>query len=180
MSESGLPDGWEIRESRSRHIPYYYSPSLSQSSWEPPAGTDSDKLKKYMAENYTSAPSSDSTESGNGAGEEKIRASHLLVKHRESRRPSSWKESTITRTKEEALALIKGFQEEIKSGKASLSDLASRESDCSSARKGGDLGFFKKGEMQKEFETAAFALKVGEVSDVVETASGYHLIQRTA
>ncbi|RII23851.1 hypothetical protein CUC08_Gglean012679 [Alternaria sp. MG1] len=60
----------------------------------------------------------------------------------------------------------------------SLSELATTESDCSSARKGGDLGFFGRGDMQKEFEQAAFDLEKGQVSGMVETASGVHLIQR--
>lgn len=45
---------------------------------------------------------------------------------------------------------------------------------------GGDRGFFGRGDMQKEFEEAAFKLNKGEVSGIVETASGVHLIQRFA
>lgn len=74
--------------------------------------------------------------------------------------------------------MLKGYESQIQSGSTSLGDLAVSESDCSSARKRGDLGFFGKGQMQKEFEEAAFALKPGEMSSVVETASGVHLIQR--
>lgn len=74
--------------------------------------------------------------------------------------------------------MLKGYEEQIKSGSTSLGDLAVSESDCSSARKRGDLGFFGRGQMQKEFEDAAFALNPNEMSSVVETASGVHLIQR--
>lgn len=102
----------------------------------------------------------------------------MLVKHRDSRRPSSWKEPEIRRTKEEALEILRGHEERVKNGEVSLGDLATSESDCSSARKKGDLGFFGHGDMQKEFEQAAFALKPGEVSGVVDTASGVHLIER--
>jgi PPIC-type PPIASE domain len=112
------------------------------------------------------------------ASDGKIRAAHLLVKHNESRRPKSWREADITRSKDEALDIIKGYQERIQSGQTTLGDLAVSESDCSSARKRGDLGFFGKNEMQKEFEENAFALKPGEVSGIVETASGFHLIER--
>ena len=74
--------------------------------------------------------------------------------------------------------MLKGYEQQIKSGDKSLGELAMSESDCSSARKKGDLGMFGKGQMQKEFEDAAFALKPGEISGIVETASGVHLIER--
>jgi len=86
-------------------------------------------------------------------------------------------QAEITRTKEEANRIILGYEARIKNGEK-LKDLAKSESDCSSARKEGDLGFFGRGDMQKEFEEAAFRLKPGEVSGVIETASGLHLIQR--
>lgn len=76
------------------------------------------------------------------------------------------------------MAIILEHEEKIRSGQTSLANLAISESDCSSARKMGDLGFFGKGDMQKEFEDAAFALKPGQLSHVVETASGLHLIER--
>jgi peptidyl-prolyl cis-trans isomerase NIMA-interacting 1 len=69
----------------------------------------------------------------------KIRCAHLLVKHRDSRRPSSWREAQITRSKQEAMSIIQNHESRIKSGATSLGDLATTESDCSSARKRGDL-----------------------------------------
>lgn len=76
------------------------------------------------------------------------------------------------------MSMILAHEQRIRSGSKSLGELAMSESDCSSARKMGDLGFFGKGDMQKEFEESAFQLKPGEVSHVVETASGLHLIER--
>lgn len=137
---------------------------------------------------------------------DQVRASHLLIKHRDSRRPSSWKEvrestirrcamlsdvvvrllqQNITRTKDEALASLRTHQSQLTSlSPQDLSEqfakIAGTESHCSSHSHGGDLGMFKKGQMQKPFEDAAFNLKVGEMSDIVETDSGVHLILRTA
>jgi peptidyl-prolyl cis-trans isomerase NIMA-interacting 1 len=175
QGDSGLPADWEVRHSNSKNLPYYFNSKSRESRWDPPEGTDTDVLKTYMAQHHSSANTrTDSTTAPEG----KIRAAHLLVKHKDSRRPSSWREPNITRTKEEAREIIKGYEQRIKSGQTTLGDLAVSESDCSSARKRGDLGFFGKKEMQKEFEDAAFALKPGEISAVVETASGVHLIER--
>jgi NIMA-interacting peptidyl-prolyl cis-trans isomerase 1 len=71
-----------------------------------------------------------------------------------------------------------GFIKQIKDG-ASFADLARENSDCSSARNGGDLGFFGKGQMQKPFEEATFALQINEMSGPVDTGSGVHVILRT-
>ena len=60
----------------------------------------------------------------------------------------------------------------------SFEELASTESDCSSYKRGGDLGPFARGKMQKSFEDAAFALSVGEMSGVVLSESGAHIILR--
>ncbi|MHA1202302.1 MAG: peptidylprolyl isomerase [Candidatus Heimdallarchaeaceae archaeon] len=87
----------------------------------------------------------------------KIKASHILVKKRS-----------------EADRLLK----EIQSG-AEFTELAKNHSLCSSGKKGGSLGFFTRGKMVKEFEKAAFSLAKGELSDVVKTEFGYHIIKRT-
>lgn len=71
------------------------------------------------------------------------------------------------------------YREEIVSGRTTLEKLASQYSDCSSAKKGGDLGPFGRGQMQPAFEKAAFALAVGELSGPVHSDSGVHLILRT-
>ncbi|XP_010017017.1 PREDICTED: peptidyl-prolyl cis-trans isomerase NIMA-interacting 1, partial [Nestor notabilis] len=109
----------------------------------------------------------------------KVRCSHLLVKHNQSRRPSSWRQDKITRTKDEALVLINGYIQKIKSGEEDFESLASQFSDCSSAKAGGDLGVFGRGQMQKPFEDASFALRAGEMSGPVFTESGIHIILRT-
>lgn len=79
--------------------------------------------------------------------------------------------------KEEVKAKLRGFIERVKKGDdfSTLAILYSE--DPGSAKKGGELGLFKRGEMRTEFEAAAFKLKPGEVSDIVETEDGFHIIQ---
>jgi peptidyl-prolyl cis-trans isomerase C len=104
---------------------------------------------------------------------DQVGAAHILLMYAGSAR------STATRTQEEALAQIKQMKTDIDGG-ASFGDLAKDNSDCPSGANGGDLGMFGRGQMVPEFEAAAFSMEVGDTSDVVETAFGYHLIQRTA
>ena len=82
-------------------------------------------------------------------------------------------------SREEALEQVTALIAELESG-ADFADLAREHSACPSGRSGGDLGSFGRGMMVPEFEQAAFALEVGEVSGLVETNFGYHLIKRTA
>ena len=110
---------------------------------------------------------------------QQFRASHLLVKHQGSRRPSSWKEEKITRSKEEAISILQGFRDRIVKGEVDFASLAQTESDCGSHSRGGDLGWFNEGDMQKAFEDATKKLKVGELSGIVESDSGVHIILRT-
>lgn len=101
-----------------------------------------------------------------------IRASHILLMYKGSMR------SMADRTKDEALTAITNIRDELAEG-ADFSQMAKQYSDCPSGQEGGDLGFFGRGAMVPEFENAAFALKSGEVSQVIETPFGFHLIQRT-
>lgn len=135
--ETGLPGGWEVRRSNTKNLPYYFHPATKDSRWEPPAGTDPAQLKEYMAKHHSSKGISPATFATNQDG--KIRAAHLLVKHRDSRRPASWREAKITRSKEQAKEIIDGYKSQIDGHDKTLSELATTESDCSSARKGGDL-----------------------------------------
>ena len=78
--------------------------------------------------------------------------------------------------KKQAKEKIESVLKEAQAGK-DFSELAKTHSDCPSKTRGGDLGYFGKGRMVPAFETAALALKEGDISPVVETQFGFHLIQ---
>ena len=76
--------------------------------------------------------------------------------------------------------IIKIRQELLEKGvKENFARIAREVSECSSCQNGGDLGTFGRGDMVKSFEDAAFALKIGELSQPVSSESGIHLIYRT-
>lgn len=80
------------------------------------------------------------------ASRDQVKASHILIKHQGSRRKASWKDPEgkiiLTTTREAAVEQLKSIREDIVSGKANFEEVATRVSDCSSAKRGGDLGLF--------------------------------------
>ncbi|MBI9032456.1 peptidylprolyl isomerase [bacterium] len=80
------------------------------------------------------------------------------------------------KTKQQRYKELEQIYERISRGE-SFSELAKKNSDCGSASAGGDLGYFGRGEMVKTFENTAYSLKPGEVSDIIETQFGYHIIK---
>ncbi len=100
---------------------------------------------------------------------EMVRASHILIKVD----PKAG-DADKAAAKEKILAVQKRLQKG-----EDFAAVAKEVSDCPSAPNGGDLDYFQKGQMIGPFEDAAFALKVGSVSDIVETQFGYHIIKLT-
>jgi parvulin-like peptidyl-prolyl isomerase len=109
------------------------------------------------------------------APEEQVGASHVLIMYKGSMRAPA----EVTRTKEEAKKLATEIMGKAKKG-ADFDGLAKQYSDePGSKTRMGKLGKFARGAMVKPFSDAAFALKPGEISNVVETDFGFHVIKRT-
>ena len=143
------------RKFNARHKGWVYEIS----SW---SGT---QLKKPLADLIEDIPAEETPE--------EITASHILIGYEGAMR------STAERSRDEAAALAARVLGEARAEGADFAALARKYSDGPSRDKGGDLGSFKKGMMAKPFEEAAFKLKVGEISGVVETQFGFHIIKRT-
>lgn len=113
-----------------------------------------------------------------------VRCAHILCKHSKSRNPISRRTGgSVTISKEEAIREIEGIMASLRSSPkldSSFREMASARSDCGSFQKGGDLGWFSRGQMQKPFEDASFGLEVGQLSGVVDSDSGIHVIYRIA
>ena len=86
----------------------------------------------------------------------KVHCAHILVK-----------------TEKEANSVLERLKKEEK-----FSSIAKEVSLCPSKKRGGDLGTFSRGKMVNEFEKAAFALQKGQISPIVKTKFGYHVIRR--
>lgn len=137
-----LPQGWQVKYSKTHNNrPYYYNETTGVTQWDPPTSNPSNKSNNN---------------NNNSATDNKVHVYHLLVKHSGSRRPSSWRQEHITCTESEALDEIRSIRSQIYASEIGIFEAfklkAAERSDCSSAKRGGDLGFFGPGEMQSKFQ----------------------------
>jgi NIMA-interacting peptidyl-prolyl cis-trans isomerase 1 len=158
-----LPAGWQAKVSKSRGCYFYINQNTGETQWEVPTAP---------------APKGEANQ---------VQCLHILKKHAGSRRPSSWRQKEITQTKNDSIQQINVIIEVLKEAnqrggarglEEKFREIARVESDCGSAEKGGDLGMFTRGQMQKPFEDASFSLGVGGLSSIVDTDSGIHVILR--
>jgi peptidyl-prolyl cis-trans isomerase C len=99
---------------------------------------------------------------------EQVQASHILLGNKDM---DDAAKATAKAKAEEVLKQVEAGGD--------FAALAKEHSTCPSKERGGDLGYFPKEQMVPEFANAAFAMKVGDVSDIVETQFGYHIIKVT-
>lgn len=106
---------------------------------------------------------------------EEIGARHILVMHAESHS----KPEGVHRTKEDARARAKECLLKLREGLDFVKMVEAYSDEPGAVERGGSLGVFRRDVMVKDFADAAFSLDVGEVSEIVETSFGFHIIERT-
>lgn len=117
---------------------------------------------------------------------ETVRASHIMIKKsltdlniKADEKIKKDTKGDKEKQKDEARKRAEKVSEELKKG-GNFEELAKKHSeDKSNAKKGGDVGYFPRGRMLKEFEDAAFSLEISDLSEIVETSFGYHIIKVT-
>ena len=103
---------------------------------------------------------------------DQVSASHILLMYKGSTNSSN------DRSEDEAKDKIKMLRSQVEEG-INFGELAREFSDCPSGTQGGDLGSFGRGQMVPEFENAVFNMEIGDLSKIIKTDFGYHIIQRT-
>jgi peptidyl-prolyl cis-trans isomerase C len=150
-------DEWKKQMQFSKRLAYQ---KFMETQWAGKINVTEDEVKKYYSENKSDFETP-----------EQVRVSHILITP-DTKDPNADPNKAKATAKAKAEDLLK----QIKGG-ADFAELARANSNCPSSKQGGDLGFFPKGQMVPAFEEVAFALKPGQVSDVVETQFGYHIIK---
>ena len=157
LKEIGIDDNF---------LKYHFERSLASNNYKEKFDKDNavtnEEIKKYYEDNKDDFYI------------DQVKASHILIKtiDDQDKELSDEEKEKAKKKAEEVLKKAKAGED--------FSELAKKYSqDTLSAQNGGDLGFFKRGEMVKPFEEAAFSMKVGEISDLVKSDFGYHIIKVT-
>ncbi len=129
------------------------------------AAWDAAKMRKSLSDLVEDIPDPNNPD--------KVTASHILIGYKGSSR------SKASRTKAEARKLAEDVLAQAKAHRADFAALARKYSEGPSGKNGGDLGEFDKKTMHENFTKASWKLKVGQVSGIVETPFGFHVIKRT-
>mmetsp|Transcript_13643 Transcript_13643/g.50848 ORF Transcript_13643/g.50848 Transcript_13643/m.50848 type:complete len:196 (-) Transcript_13643:84-671(-) len=184
-SPAPLPEGWTEHVSKKRGRKFYSCKATGETRWERPteAAPRAEGKRKRTAEDESARRRKKERRRREAEDGPSVEAFHILKKHRGSRRPRTFRDEEVDRSEDEARELLVALRQRLQdlSGpdlREEFSRLAQQESDCRSALRGGSLGSFGQGKMQKAFEEAAFGLQVDELSDVVSTDSGLHIILR--
>lgn len=149
----------EVREGLARN-------KFMQAHWAGKINVTEEDARKYYDENPKQFEQT-----------EQVRASHILIKP-EITDPHVDPNADPNEAKTVAKAKAEDLLKQIKEG-ADFAELAKAHSNCPSAPNGGDLGFFPRGETTPAFENVAFELEIGQLSEIVETKYGYHIIKAT-
>jgi peptidyl-prolyl cis-trans isomerase C len=130
---------------------------IDNASKDAPAATDAE-IQKFYDDNADKFQNP-----------EQVHAAHILLRVDPKANPEQ---------KAEVKKKLEDIRADIEANKISFSDAAAKYSeDRSNASKGGDLGFFRKGQMVKPFEDTAFATQPGTLSQVIETQFGFHIVK---
>jgi peptidyl-prolyl cis-trans isomerase NIMA-interacting 1 len=149
--------------------------SSTRTTSAPPATASAPAPTTPPAAPATATPATPASSAGRGEHATQITARHVLIQYMGAQHAGA----AIVRTKEQALAVAQEVLRRAKSGE-DFARLAVEFSDEPGASaRGGSLGRFGHGQMVHEFDDAAFALSPGQISGVVETPFGFHVIQRT-
>lgn len=194
--EGPLPPGWEKKESRSQPGLFYYQHEDGYKQFERPTTTSRDPLEaiaKRRREETPGAAKEQAQPPVRACQSGEIRAWHILKKHRDffGKPANSWRQKSITWHKKEAKAALDKLRDKLlnvgtgggtEALQRKFENYARLESDDDvTAKVGGDLGPVTKRKQLfggLEIMKAAFELKVGQLSEVVETAEGVHLVGR--
>jgi len=162
------PSDAEIEAFYNANAPLFQTPESANIEY---VVLDLDTVKKSITLNEADVKSYYEQNVDRLSGKEERRASHILINA-----PKDMPADDRKKARERADALL----EQVRKAPDSFADAARKNSqDTGSAPNGGDLDFFGRGAMVKPFEDAAFALKKGDISDVVESEFGFHIIKVT-